>query len=74
MRSLKNILIELIILSILVCILLFPIHYIVSGEDIDISKKHTSPMFIGSIVLVASLHLIFEVAGINESWCRNEYF
>ena len=73
MRPIKNLIIELIALSIVCVILLVPIHYLISGRMIDFSKKDTSSMFLGSIILVGSIHLLFEISGMNESWCRKEY-
>ena len=72
MRSFEKLSIEVILIAIIACILIFPIHFLMTGDLIP-RGEGTAPMFIGSVILVSSIHLIFEAIGWNESWCRNEY-
>lgn len=39
----------------------------------DIKQEGTIPMYVGGIILVCGLHLIFEFTGLNERWCRTIY-
>lgn len=71
MRNFKQILIELIVLAILTVILIYPIKYItkmiVPSENGEIS------MIVGSIILICGVHVLFEIIGLNEYWCKTEY-
>jgi len=72
MRSFQKLLVEIIIISIIACILIFPINFLMTGNFIP-RGEGTAPMFIGSIILVSSMHILFEVLSLNEKWCKNEY-
>lgn len=73
MRPINDILIEIILLSVLTVVLLFPISYIMTGKNVLENKKGLKEMFIGSILLVNSTHMLFEFSGINRSWYLSTY-
>ncbi len=73
MRSPKKIAIEVLIITVIACILLVPIHYAIVGKLPSPKEQGFYAMFIGSAILVSSIHIIFELLGWNEKWCLNEY-
>lgn len=72
-RSLGQILIELIFLAIASIVINFLIYSAFTGTFKFPDFKKQSPMYIGGILLVVILHLGFEIAGLNERWCKAIY-
>jgi hypothetical protein len=74
-RTFIQISIELLILAILSVIVNFLIYSVFTKtfKFPDYKEKGTLPMYIGGIVLVCGLHLLFEFTGVNESWCKAMY-
>lgn len=73
MRTVSDLAFEVFIIAIIACILIFPIHFAMSGKMISLNGQGTKEMFLGSILLVSSIHIIFELLGINQSWCKNNF-
>jgi hypothetical protein len=73
MRKVTDLAFEVLIIAIIASILLFPIHFAMTGQSIRWNERGTKEMFIGSIILVSSIHIIFEFLGINESWCNQNF-
>lgn len=71
MRSASVLAVEVIVIAIIAIILIFPIHFAMTGKFVSLTEEGSKEMFIGSVILVASIHIIFEALGINESWCKN---
>lgn len=71
-RPLQNILIEVIFVSISAVILLPIIEYIMTGKFLA-RQKGTYEMYVGTIILVSMLHIVYEYTGLNEKWCRMTY-
>jgi hypothetical protein len=74
-RTFQQILFELLILGLLSLIINFLIYSIFTRtfKFPDYKEKGTLPMYVGGIVLVCGLHLLFEVTGVNEKWCKAMY-
>ncbi len=74
-RTIMQISLELLVLALLSIIINFLIYSVFTRtfKFPDYKEKGTLPMYIGGIVLVAVLHLLFEFTGVNESWCKAMY-
>lgn len=72
MRPVSNILIELIAISVSAVILLPIIEFLMTGKFLK-QQKGTYQMYIGTVILVSMLHLVYEYTGLNEKWCRITY-
>lgn len=74
-RGLLQISIELLFLAVVSIVINFLIYSAFTGtlKFPDIKQEGTIPMYVGGIILVCGLHLIFELTGLNERWCRTIY-
>jgi hypothetical protein len=74
-RTFVQIMFELVILALLSIVINFLIYSIFTRtfKFPDYKDRGTLPMYIGGIVLVCGLHLLFEFSGVNESWCKAMY-
>lgn len=72
MRPISNIIIELIAISISAVILLPIIEFAMTGEFLK-QRQGTYQMYLGTVLLVSMLHIVYEYTGLNEKWCRMTY-
>ena len=68
MRS--ALLVEMIAIGIFTMLLEFIVYRVVSGEFPGPHLSHFNSMLLGGFLLGASTHLILEVVGVNEKWCK----
>lgn len=61
----KLLIVEAIVIGIITLLLIIPIVSALSGKILYDSK-----MLIGSFLMGASIHIVFELLGLNEQWCR----
>lgn len=75
-RGFIQVLIELLFLAVASIVINFFIYSAFTGtfKFPDIKQEGIIPMYVGGIILVGGLHLIFEVTGLNERWCRTIYY
>lgn len=72
MRPISNIILEIIAISISAVILLPVIEFSITGEFLK-QKPGTYQMYLGTVLLVSMLHIVYEFTGLNEKWCRMTY-
>ena len=74
-RGVVQISIELLFLAVISVVGNFFIYSAFTGSFRfpDIKREGTIPMYLGGIILVTGLHLIFELTGLNERWCKAVY-
>lgn len=63
---------ELLVFGIITMVFSAAIYTVLTGELITNSKAPGKMLF-GSFLLGSSIHLVFELVGLNESWCRKEF-
>ena len=68
----NTLLIEAIVIGIITVILGIVVAKIME-KTMKFEKNSLLPMYIGTFVVGASLHLIFEFSGINSWWCKSVY-
>ena len=64
---------EMFILGLCVIAIESVVYRIFTGEFPTTALSHFWPMIASGMIVGASIHLIFEVTGINEKWCRVTY-
>lgn len=72
MRPIFNIVMEIVFISISAVILLPVIEYFFTKKFLEF-RKGSLEMYLGTIILVSLLHIIYEILGFNESWCKMTY-
>lgn len=74
-RNIIQISIELLFLAVASVVVNFLIYSGFTGsfKVPDLKQEGIIPMYIGGIILVCGLHIIFEITGVNEQWCRAMY-
>lgn len=68
MKSVVQLLIELLVISITAVILLPSIEYIFTGKFLTINKA-TWPMYSGTVLLLTVMHLIYTFSGVYTKFC-----
>lgn len=69
----KMLIVEVIVIGILTMLLQLVIYRALTGEFPSPKLDHYNQMLLGGFLLGSSIHLIFEVVGANEAWCRYTY-
>lgn len=69
----KLLIVEVIIIGLLTMLLQLVIYRAITGTFPSPKLDHYNEMLLGGFLLGSSLHLILEVVGANESWCRHTY-
>jgi hypothetical protein len=69
----KLLIVELIVIGIVVVLLQLVIYKALTGSFPSPKLEHFNQMILGGFLLGVSTHLIFEVIGANEAWCKFTY-
>lgn len=69
MKSILQIILELIVINITAIILLPSIEYIFTGKFLTINKA-TWPMYSGTVMLLTLMHLIYTFTGVYTVFCK----
>lgn len=69
----EQLLVELIVIGIITALFQLVIYKILTGEFPSPELNHFNQMLLGGFLLGSGTHLIFEVSGANEAWCRTTY-
>lgn len=72
-RKISAILIEVIVIGAFSALLQFLIYKALTGAFPNPKLEHYNKMILGGFLLGASIHIIFEVIGANEAWCKQTY-
>jgi hypothetical protein len=71
MRSIYRILFEAIIVGIVIVVLLFMIYPFVSGKMLTMKTNGFKSMVIGGFLIGFIGHILLEILGANEIFCKN---
>ena len=69
----QGLLAELLAIGILTMLLEFLVYKLLTGEFPGPHLSHFKSMLFGAFLLGSSMHLILEVAGVNERWCKSAF-
>jgi hypothetical protein len=69
----QGLLLELLGIGLLTVFMEFLVYKLLTGEFPGPHLNHFKSMLLGAFLLGSSIHLVLEVTGVNEKWCRSAF-
>lgn len=69
----QGLLLELLGIGLLTVFMEFFVYRILTGEFPGPQLGHFKSMLLGAFLLGSSIHLVLEVSGVNEKWCKSAF-
>ncbi len=64
---------ELVMIGLFTMVCEFAVYRILTGEFPGPHLGHFKSMLLGAFMLGSSIHLILEITGVNEKWCKANF-